>query len=451
MDNQTPEPSVPENGTPVSRDDILELNFVPQWARQEPAQSQYDFEERPERGRRGPRRDNRGSRDQRGGGDRRGSRDRGRQGAPRDGDRYRGERRPPEARPQRVHHPHRLDVTFLPERHSLGLLVRKIKTSQRAFPLARLAGLCLGKPEFYLVRIESQAPSRDEDAYPLYQCKETEAVFLDRGSWEQYALGSLLESSYEKIEEQGDPPSGQYVCVAKCGLSGELLGPPNYHGYNERIREIWKTRYPHLRFEAYCARIQTLRDEEAVESWKQQASHRTVYRPRDAGEDSPSLTWDEARTQFLAEQSDRMVKELKRVIVPPVLVQKHGDPYLRQCVGEAWNRENRFPGSMLRSLRPAFRHMGLHSFKIHGNQTFITHTVPHPVDPSHTVPAIRAALDFLQAQPGCSRMDLLEALHPGADPASPEAADTLQPLGWLVEKGHVIEFFDGTLALPVQR
>jgi NAD(P)H-hydrate repair Nnr-like enzyme with NAD(P)H-hydrate epimerase domain len=41
--------------------------------------------------------------------------------------------------------------------------------------------------------------------------------------------------------------------------------------------------------------------------------------------------------------------------------------------------------------------------------------------------------------------------HGFRPPLRMEAAELLQPLRWLKEKGHVIEFFDGTLALPVGR
>ena len=43
---------------------------------------------------------------------------------------------------------------------------------------------------------------------------------------------------------------------------------------------------------------------------------------------------------------------------------------------------------------------------------------------------------------------MVESLRPGKDPASPEVAEVVSPLRWLVERGHVIEFSDGTLAVP---
>jgi pilus assembly protein TadC len=45
----------------------------------------------------------------------------------------------------------------------------------------------------------------------------------------------------------------------------------------------------------------------------------------------------------------------------------------------------------------------------------------------------------------------LEVLYPKFDPKSKEAMEALQPLSWLIERGHIIEFFNGTLSIPLGR
>ena len=60
--------------------------------------------------------------------------------------------------------------------------------------------------------------------------------------------------------EPCDPPKGAFTCVAKCGLTGELLGPPNLHGYDARIREMLRTRFPDMDEAHYRSRIEMVRD-----------------------------------------------------------------------------------------------------------------------------------------------------------------------------------------------
>ncbi|HEY5654149.1 MAG TPA: hypothetical protein VIR63_07270, partial [Pontiella sp.] len=60
-------------------------------------------------------------------------------------------------------------------------------------------------------------------------------------------------------------------------------------------------------------------------------------------------------------------------------------------------------------------------------------------------------LMFLKENPGSTRQHLIEVLYPSLDPKSKEAKDALQPLSWLIERGHIIEFFNGTLSVPLGR
>ena len=103
--------------------------------------------------------------------------------------------------------------------------------------------------------------------------------------------------------------------------------------------------------------------------------------------------------------------------------------------------------TLMFALRPAFRHMRLHLFKV-GNETFVTAIQPKPMDLAHSVENIQKMLQLLREHPGWTRKELLEHMQPGLAAESTEAAELLKPLRWLIEKGHVIEFFNGTLSLP---
>ena len=102
------------------------------------------------------------------------------------------------------------------------------------------------------------------------------------------------------------------------------------------------------------------------------------------------------------------------------------------------------------AMRAAFRHMHLYLFKA-GKINFVTHIKSHPIKPEDTIENIAEVLRFLQDNPGSTRQHLLEVLHPSLDPKSAEAKAALQPLGWLIERGHIIEFFNGTLSVPLSR
>ncbi|MBT8043258.1 MAG: hypothetical protein KJN98_08815, partial [Pontiella sp.] len=138
------EKSHPQEEHKDARDIILDLNFVPQWARKPPGENHYSKRETTDRAR--PRRKD----------DRRPPRREGRK-----------DERPRKPRPERSDRPVRkapprepikelpVTVTFLPEQKRLASLVRQIHHSRRAYPLMDLANLLIHDAEGYLVKIEA--------------------------------------------------------------------------------------------------------------------------------------------------------------------------------------------------------------------------------------------------------------------------------------------------------
>lgn len=83
-----------------------------------------------------------------------------------------------------------------------------------------------------------------------------------------------------------------------------------------------------------------------------------------------------------------------------------------------------------------------------GGVSFITPIEPRPIDPRQSIELIRKVLLFLEEHPGCKRRQLIEHLCPESCEGSDEVADIVNTLRWLIDRGHVMEFFDGSLAIP---
>lgn len=336
-----------------------------------------------------------------------------------------------------------MTFAFIPERHQLSALVRQLNAAQKAFPLPYVAHLLLAKPEFHSIKIEVRGELN------LWQFKPDGAVFLDLETLRAHAIRLHLAEHFDETIEQGEPPAGNFNCVGRCTLSGEWLGPPNYHGYQERLLDLHRTRYSHLKIDEYRARIEMVRDPAAVEQWKEQARTRRIYRPK-GQPDAVPLSREEAVQQFCQKILPGLQHSGRRFIMPAALVRELPDSPLRRQIEEAWQRENRQPFTMTLALRPAFRHMRLHLFKAGRGETFVTAILPKPLHTDHAVENIRAMLQLIREHPGWNRAQLVEHLKPGTTPDSPEGHELLAPLRWLVDKGHVIEFFNGTLSAPAE-
>jgi hypothetical protein len=340
-----------------------------------------------------------------------------------------------------------IDVHFLPERDRLGAVVRSVHAVKRAFPLPYLASLFLDTPAHHLLKLETR-PVKDGEPLTFFQCKETKALFLSRDALVDYLVRNRLDAHYEKVETTGEPPAGNFVCVGRLRRGGALLGPPNYHGYNERLMELFRQHGGGMSIDQFRGQIEMVRDPEMIEAWKKEACTLVRFRPVETPEAEATLTRAQAEAEFLTRHAPALIATSSKVILPGTAVALIDDPQLRQVIDAAWNRETRFPLSLILALRPAFKRMRLHLFRAGRDETFVTAIVPKPLDAEHAIPAIKQMVEQITSHPGRTRAQLLEQLLPGISPDDPAAAEHVNALVWLVDKGHIIEFYNGVYALP---
>ncbi|NQU38884.1 MAG: hypothetical protein HQ523_02930 [Lentisphaerae bacterium] len=470
----------------------LDLNFVPDWARKPPQLTQWRDEAPRGGGRggggrsrddyRGDRRDDRRGRSapgrgprppRRGHDDSRGDRpprsdapDPGRrpQQPPRESPQPAGA--PPRPRPtggqgprEHSYRPPRppreprlpLDVRITPDQQGVQAVARRVHNAWMAYPVMELAAMFLSRPELSRIRIEVL---RGNDDLALFQCQVCDAVARDHDTAVSHLISTHLSDYYEREDIMTDPPTGTFVCVARCGLSGTLLGPPNHHSYGQRVQEVHDTQYPAMDIEAYRTRIQTVREPEVIEQWKDESRKRTVYRRKDQPEGdevAEAMEYEQVVALFRTEKANRLIKKGRKASVPAPVALYMNDIPLRDMIRRMWEHEESFPLKISFALRAAFRHMHLHVFKAGEGVHFVTRVAPSALNPEHVVEGIREVLLYLNDHPGSTRAQLVEGLRPGSAKDSAVAHEVLAPLGWMIERGHIIEFFNGTLSVPMNR
>ena len=464
------------------------LDFTPSWVKKTPEENFEKYRsdrysgddgerrERPGRGgfRRGPGRD--GSRDS---------------GAPRerDTDRDAGRERRPfrrdEGRPQRDgafregrgfeprFQPLEADVRVLPDQKALGQIIRKIQTSHHAYPMRELARLFAGNPQSIVVRV-GRKPHRDgaegarQEQLKFFQCKKCGMPALSAEELSAHVFSKHLSDYFTEETVDCEPPKGNFPCVAKCGLSGVLIGPPNLHDYNERVREMIRTRYPGMREDAYRARIEMVRDPEAVEEWRKTAVKKTVYRLKNAKpaqdakpaqegeaaqdaapEAAPAYTRAEAERIFREQIAPGLVASPKAILAPAEAAAASPSRALASACRFALERESRNPVSIFYALRGAFHYRKLFFFRANDprGQEFVTASAPAPLDTAHAVPELAAIVSYVAEHDGCTAKELVAALA-GTDVK--KQSEVLSRIGWLAERGHIVAFYDGVLAPPAE-
>ena len=337
------------------------------------------------------------------------------------------------------------EVRILPGQKELGGIIRKIQTGFAAYPLKQIAWFFLDHPEACHVKVTPKDPE-----IKFHVCKACgHSCFTDE-ALDAHILSTHLGDYYTAEETDVEPPSGQFACVVKCGITGTFMGPPNLHDTGARIREM--AQRLGMDEASYRARLVTLHDQEAVEAWRRDATKKVFYRLKvDAAAASPLAEDGQSAAEVPAQpllERDQAELAFRRDIMPQLKsLSKSSDmpldkalksqdlPYLYAVRG-AIARERRFPASLFFALRGAFHHRKMEFFRAneqHG-QEFVCAVKFSPLDVAHAIPELVAVVKFVEEHPLCHVNEL-----------SPEMKGHL---GWLVEKGHIVQYFNGFLALP---
>jgi len=276
----------------------------------------------------------------------------------------------------------------------------------------------LSDPRGHTVKLEVN-PKSD---FKLYQGKRSKMVATDRDVLLRQLLDNHLEDFFVKEELEVEPPSGSFPMIGK--IDDHLIGPPNHHSYAARLADVHRTHYAGMPFDSL------------IERWKEESSHKTAYRLKDEPE-GKEYTLVQAEDYVRNHIAEAEIEEVSRAVLPSALM-----------IREAWQQESRFPMSLSFALRAAFRHLHLQTFKAGKNINFVTSVKPAPIAPEKAVENIRQILEFLADHPGSTRQQLVEGLLDGKTDDAEKVHEIQKPILWLVDRGHLIEFFNGTLSVP---
>ena len=278
-----------------SKDPLLSLNSLdlgPAWARGEPkhkggAESESkrrqgnsrgrrtdrgdrrkkgDYDSKKRSGRRGDRKEEPGRRSDRGAGRQKFQRDRkGRRDEEGRGPRDREEVPAPEG----------FAAGIMPVEEGLDGLAKEIMAGGRTYSVFDLSKLVLGSRERFNVTFQS-----GQEGSGLIRCKKDGSLWLTREeAIRHFWQADWRRDFYEEVVSEAEPPKGNYQAVGRCGISGELLGPPNYHGYQTAVLRLHRERFGRMSLDAFKRKIKMEHGEEVVAAWMEKMAKRTAYRP----------------------------------------------------------------------------------------------------------------------------------------------------------------------------
>jgi hypothetical protein len=358
------------------------------------------------------------------------------------------------------------NVFFFPEDTSFNALVKTIRTSARTIELFEIARTVLGKPDRFVV-VVARKPRADGAAdappQPIHVAVPDGVPFESEEAAINHVLETYLGNFFDRADVEVEPPKGNYLVINKCGVTGELLGPPNYHRYSQMIQQHHAAKVARMSFEAFKSRIETVRDPEVVSQWLEKMKKVTRYTskaPVAEGQAAPAFdSLEEARAHLLANARDSVVKPVESARFHGKALETMPRGEILMAIEGAYDRQLRFPLDTANQLRGRLRREHFTIFKKGSKGVSYVCAVKRKFRVPGQVfgESIGSLISFIEEHPLvkagelASKMLCISAPAEGAS-MTPEQREKIMrmqgDLIWLVREGYVTEFIDGGLYAP---
>jgi len=355
-------------------------------------------------------------------------------------------------------------AVFYPEDSSFNALVKTIRSSARTIELFEIARTVIGKPDRFVVVVGRRtAPAAGPEApppAPIYISVPDGLPFETEEAAIVHVLSRHLNSFFSMEEVAVDPPKGNFQVVNRCGMTGELLGPPNYHRYAQIIQQHHAAKAARVSFEAFRSRIETVREPEVIAQWLDKMKKVTRYTLKPEAEGGPAGPsfdgLEEARAHLLSQARDKVVRAAESARFHGKAIESMPPGEIRRAVEGALERQIRFPLDTANVLRGRLRREHFTIFKKGSKGVSYVCAVKRKfrVPGQVFAESIGSVISFIEAHPLIKAGELAaKFLGLGTPPegtalaqADREKIARMQgDLVWLVREGYVTEFIDGGL------
>jgi len=374
------------------------------------------------------------------------------------------------------------NVAFYPEDSSFSALAKTIRTSCRTIELFEIARTVVGKNDRFVVvltRKQPGAPTRGGSAeaasgagaadvkQPIYISVPDGIPFESEAAVVSHVLTNHLGRFFDMAEVEVEPPKGNFQVINKCGVTGELLGPPNYHRYSQIVQQHYNTKISRMPFEVFRNRIETVRDPEAVAQWLEKMKKTTRYTWKLATkpaapaapapqpeipaateggatveaaaaevaaqegsttpESAPAITFDafeDARSYLLTQAREKVYRTVESARFHGKLVETMPQGEIRRAIEGALERQRRFPLDTANALRGRLRREHFTIFKKGSKGISYVCAVKRKFRvPGQTfAETISALITFIEANPMVKASELPSKFLGIEVPSTPSAA-----------------------------
>ena len=384
-------------------------------------------------------------------------RDRRPSGARREGEKHGGARRPADSKPFRPI----VEALFYPEDTPFTALVNALRTSCKTYQLFEIAQLILEKPDRFVVVINPKK-GNSEGVEKFFCSVPDHMPFLSEEEAIAHVMRTHVEAFFDVEVIESEPPKGSFPFVNRCKHTGDIIGPPNFHRYQQMLHEHYALHGSGMSFEAFERQLERVDDPEIIQSWTDSMAKVRHYRLKNRAEGEPESfdNLESARYFLVTHRKGKVVREVNTARFSGTAIESMPRGSLRRSIETELEYQRKFPLQTSNNLRGRMRRLKFNLFKKGAKGPAYVCAVKRRFRDTSTVfsESIQALVSFIDQNPDIPIAELQtrylgfpekgegDAAVPVLTPEQQaQSKQLIQDLRWLIVEGYVTEFSDGKL------
>lgn len=250
-----------------------------------------------------------------------------------------------------------LKVDIKPNKEVLDALIQTLKKSYITYAFDPLVALFLEKPERYEIVLKAK------ENHCIYCVFPENLPFISYTSACDYLIAKHWDKFFYSEKIEIEPPKGQFTSVSRCGFTGVLLGPPNYHIYNDFLKEHYEESLAgKYSWKEFVSGIKNEKDPKQVSDWLEYMKSAIRYRLKS----NPELYFMNrlsARKYLVKNCTDNVIDEVLSFKLNPDRVSNLPDPILKNLVQQELEREYKTHSRMASWCRRRMHKADFHIYR----------------------------------------------------------------------------------------
>ncbi len=250
-----------------------------------------------------------------------------------------------------------LNIDIKPNGKVLETLIQALKKSYITYNFHPLVELFIEKSERYEIILAAK------ENHFIYCVFPENLPFISYTSACDYLIKKHWDKFFYSEQVELEPPKGRFSSVSRCSFTGVLLGPPNYHIYNDILREHYEEALAgKYSWKEFIAGIKNEKDPEQVNNWLEYMKAGTHYRLKS----NPNLHFMNrlsAKKYLVKHCTDNVITKISKFKLKYDLIPNLPDPILKNLIQQEVERECKTPYRIANWCRKRMHSAGFHIYR----------------------------------------------------------------------------------------